>query len=160
MNILQRLEDLQITLAPPVSNNKPYGTYVVIGNMVFLSGHGPDRAGAKWKGGVGTSYSVEEGYTAARSCAVNLLSTLQAAVPDLNAVRIVKVTGFVQAPSGFAEQPQVINGCSDLLRELYGDERGKHARSAIGVASLPNDWPVEIEMIAEIVQAVTALTRT
>ncbi len=118
---------------------------------MFLSGVGPGQAGGRqWSGKVGRDYTTEEGYEAARGCALNLLGNLKSVIGDLDKVtRVVKVLGMVNADPEFTSPPAVINGCSDLLVELFG-ERGRHARSAVGMAALPNAIPVEIEMVVEV----------
>ncbi len=120
-------------------------------NLVFTAGHGPGRAdGTNIKGKLGVDLSIEQGYEAARVACVSLLSSLKAEIGDLNKVkRIIKVTGMVNSSADFYDQPKVINGCSDLLVEIFG-ERGKHARAAVGMVSLPSNIAVEIEMIVEI----------
>jgi enamine deaminase RidA (YjgF/YER057c/UK114 family) len=133
---------------------KPIANYVRTvrsGNMVYVAGTGPDHAGGKtWRGKVGREYSVEEGYQAAQACALNMLASLKVEIGELAKVkRIVKLLGMVNADPEFGDQPKVINGASDLLVELFGD-KGKHARSAVGMGSLPNRIPVEIEMIVEV----------
>ena len=133
---------------------KAAGTYepaIRVGNLVFVSGVGPRKDGALvYKGKVGRDISMEEGYAAAKLCAVNALGNIKAVVGDLDQVeRIVKVLGFVNAPEGFEKSPLVINGFSDLLVELWG-ERGRHARSAIGVAALPSNISVEVEMVVQL----------
>jgi enamine deaminase RidA (YjgF/YER057c/UK114 family) len=121
------------------------------GNMLFLAGHGPYRDGkCAYIGKLGQEYGVPEGYEASKLVALNCLATVKEALGDLDRVRrVVKVLGLVSSSPGFVEQPQVINGCSDLLVELYG-EAGRHARAAIGVAELPGGMPVEIEMVLEV----------
>lgn len=147
----QRIEDLGIELPeiPPSIAN--YVKTVQTGNLVFTSGHGPLQSdGTYLTGKLGASLNVEEGYAAARLTAVALLSSLRAEIGSLNRVaRIVKVTGMVNSDPNFTEQSQVINGCSDLLVEIFGD-RGRHARAAVGMASLPRGFAVEIEMIVEV----------
>jgi enamine deaminase RidA (YjgF/YER057c/UK114 family) len=147
----QRLKDLGIQLhtpAPPVAN---YVQAVRSGNLVFLAGHGPQKPDGSWvRGKVGRNMSLEEAEDAARLTAINLLCSLKAEIGDLNKVkRIVKVLGMVNSDESFTDQPKVINGCSDLLVSVFGD-RGKHARAAVGMASLPFGIPCEIEMIVEI----------
>lgn len=147
----QRLHDQGIELIKPT---KPVATYVKAvksGNLVFLSGHGPSRAdGTSIKGKVGSDLTLEQGREAARVAAISLLSTLKAEIGDLSRVtRIVKVTGMVNCTSDFYDQPEVINGCSDLLVEVFG-EKGRHARAAVGMASLPSNIAVEIDMIVEV----------
>ncbi len=150
-DVEQRLKELGITLTTP---SKPLANYVHAvrsGNLVFLAGHGPrDEQGKLITGKVGRDLDIAAGQHAARRTAISLLSSLKAEIGDLNKVkRIVKVLGMVNATEDFTQHPKVINGCSDLLVEVFGD-RGKHARAAVGMASLPMDIAVEIEMIVEI----------
>lgn len=135
-------------LPAPVAN---YVRAVRTGNLVFLAGHGPVRPdGTYIIGKVGEDLTVEEGYDAARLTALGLLASLRHEIGDLNRVRrVVRVFGMVNAPPDFTEQPNVINGCSDLLVEIFGDQ-GRHARAAVGMASLPIGIPVEIEMVVEV----------
>ena len=121
------------------------------GNLVFLSGVGPrDAEGSTLRGKLGQEVTVEEGYQAARLCALNLLANLKGIIGDLDKVKhVVKLLAMVNAAPDFTEQPAVINGCSDLLVEVLGD-KGRHARSAVGMGSLPGGMAVEIEMIAEV----------
>ncbi len=149
--IEQTLTKMGITLTVPA---KPLGNYVKAvrtGNLVFLAGHLPTRpGGTPIAGKLGKDLTVEQGYDAARQATISLLSTLKGELGDLSRVRrIVKVTGFVNAAPDFLDQPGVINGCSDLLVALFG-ERGKHARSVVGVAALPLNCAVEIELVAEV----------
>ena len=147
-----RLAELGITLPdapPPVASYVPF---VRTGNLLYLAGLGPaDRPdGTSPTGRLGQDLTVEEGYEAARLTGINLLARLRGAVGDLDRVRqIVKLLSMVNSTPEFRDQPAVANGCSDLLVEVFGD-RGRHARSAVGMASLPNNIPVEIEMIVEI----------
>ena len=150
-DVEQRLKELGIQLqtpAPPVAN---YVNAVRSGNLVFLAGHGPRKPdGSFMIGKVGRDIDLEEAKAAARLTSINLIASLKAEIGDLNKVkRIVKVLGMVNSDESFTEQPQVINGCSDLLVAIFGD-RGKHARSAVGMVSLPFGIPVEIEMIVEV----------
>ena len=147
----QRLADMDITLrtpGPPVAN---YVHAVRSGNMVYLAGHGPRIADGGWlTGKVGRDIDIEAGYAAARLTGINLLSSLKAEIGDLNRVRrVVKVLGMVNSDVSFTEQPSVMNGFSDLMVAVFG-ERGRHARSAVRMAALPFNIPVEIEMIVEI----------
>ena len=137
-----------ITPTPPIAN---YVKAVRVGNLVYLSGHGPDKPeGGMVTGKVGSDLTLEQARDAARLTGISLLSTLRAEVGDLNKVkRIVKLLGMVNAIPSFDQQPKVINGCSDLLVAVFGDN-GKHARSAVGMGSLPNNIAVEIEMIVEL----------
>jgi len=133
---------------------KPIANYVSAvrsGNLVFLAGHIPrDEKGAVMTGKVGRDATVASANQAARQTALALIATLKAEIGDLSRVkRIVRVGGFVNAVDDFKEQPQVMNGCSDLLVAVFG-ERGKHARAALGVASLPLGAVVEIEMVVEV----------
>jgi len=150
-DVEMKLKEMGIHLhtpAPPVAN---FVHSVRSGNLVFLAGHGPLKPDGSWvTGKVGRDMDVIEGKEAARLTAINLLSSLKAEIGDLNKVkRIVKVLGMVNSDESFTDQPQVMNGCSDFLVSVFGD-RGKHARSAVGMASLPFGIPVEIEMIVEV----------
>lgn len=151
MSAEARLADLGITLPVPPTPVASYVTFVRSGNLVFTSGHGPQRDDGSWiTGKVGTDLTVEEGAQAARRTAIGLLATLRAELGSFDRVtRIVKVLGMVNCPSDFTDHPAVINGCSDLLAAVFGDA-GRHARSAVGVASLPMGLAVEIELIAEV----------
>ena len=148
----ERLAELGITLPdapPPVASYVPF---VRTGNLLYLAGLGPaDRPdGTSPTGKLGQDLTIEEGYEAARLTGINLLARLRGAVGDLDRVKqIVKLLSMVNSTPEFRDQPAVANGCSDLLVEVFGD-RGWHARSAVGMASLPNNIPVEIEMIVEI----------
>jgi enamine deaminase RidA (YjgF/YER057c/UK114 family) len=136
-------------MSRPVAN---YVKYVRTGNLVFLSGHGPKHAnGDDITGKLGVDVSIEQGYAAARACGIQLLSTLKDACGgDLRKVkRIVKVLGMVNCSADFTQQPKVMNGFSDLMVVVFG-ERGKHARSAVGMYALPNNIVVEIEMVVEL----------
>ena len=147
-----RLAELGIELyqpPPPVAN---YVKAVQTGKLVFLAGHGPTKLDGSGylTGQVGTDLTIEEGYAAARLVGIALLSSLKAEIGDLSRVkRIVRVFGMVNAPAGFTQQPEVINGASDLFVAVFG-ERGKHARAAVGMASLPRNIAVEIEMVVEL----------
>ena len=146
-----RIKALGIQLITPTAPIANYVKSVRVGNMVYLSGHGPDKPGGGLvTGKVGAGLTAEQAKDAARLTGISLLSTLKAAIGDLNKVkRIVKVLGMVNAAPTFEQHPQVINGCSDLLVEVFG-ENGKHARSAVGMGSLPMNIAVEIEMIVEL----------
>ena len=146
-----RIKELGIQLikpTPPIAN---YVKAVRVGNMIYLAGHGPDKPeGGMITGKVGAELTPEQGRDAARLTGISLLSTLKGEIGDLNKVkRIVKVLGMVNAIPTFDKHPQVMNGFSDLMVEVFG-ENGKHARSSVGVASLPNNIAVEIEMIVEL----------
>ncbi|MTI22487.1 RidA family protein [Fulvivirga sp. RKSG066] len=147
----EKLEALGIALFTPAKPVANYVKAVRTGNLVFLEGHGPAKAdGTYIKGKLGKDLTVEEGYEASRNAAIALLSSLKAEIGDLSKVtRIVKVKGMVNCTPDFYDQPKVINGCSDLLVEVFG-EKGKHARAAVGKVSLPSNIAVEVEMIVEI----------
>jgi len=141
--------DLEIPPAP-----KPIGNFRnvrQVGSLLFISGQGPRRSdGTLMKGKVGNDVSVADAYDHARLTGLNILSVVRDAVGDLQRVKqVVKLLGLVNAVPDFVDHPAVINGCSDLFTEVFG-EIGQHARSAIGVASLPNNITVEIEAIIEI----------
>lgn len=143
-----KLEELSIRLESPPIPSGNYVPYRMVPPLLYLSGVTPKENGVlKYKGKVGQDLSKEEGYQAARQCIINQLATLQLALGDLNRViSIVKMDGFIHAASDFYELPYVLNGASDLLVEVFGD-KGVHARSAIGVASLPGGAAVEVELI-------------
>lgn len=145
-----KLKELKIELSPvekPIAN---YVHTVRTGNLLFLSGKGPSKEGIFITGKVGKDLTLEEGKAAARLTAINQLSVLKAELGNLNKVkRIVKVLGMVNCEADFKDHPKVINGFSDLMVEVFG-EKGKHARSAVGMCSLPNNMAVEIELIVEI----------
>ena len=146
-----RLKDLNITLPAPPQPVANYVNGVEAGNLIFLAGKGPRYAdGTEITGKLGQDVSIEKGYEGARLTAINQLAVLKAMLGDLRRVkRIVKVLGLVNSDPSFVDQPKVINGFSDLMVEVFG-ERGKHARAAIGVASLPRGQAVEIELVVEI----------
>ena len=149
--IAQRLQALGIQLPPVAVPAAAYVPYVQTGSLVFLSGHIAKRDGKPWVGQLGATISTAEGQAAARSVAIDLLGTLQAAVGDLQRVkRIVKVMSLVNSTGEFTEAHLVTNGCSQLLVEVFGPEVGAHARSAFGVAQLPLGSCVEIEMVVEV----------
>jgi len=147
----KRLEQLGIKIpevSPPVAN---YVRVVKSGNLLFLSGSGPKKAdGSYITGKLGKELTIEDGYQAAWLTGVNHIATLKSELGNLNRVkRIVKVLGMVNSTPEFRDQPKVINGFSDLMVEVFGD-RGKHARSAVGMAALPLGIAVEIELIVEV----------
>lgn len=145
----------ELGLSWPLQSPQPMANYVTVRrseNLLYLSGAGPFVEGkALYVGKVGKEISLEEAYEAARISAVNLLSVIHSEVGSLEQIRIVKLLGFVNSTEDFFKQPEVINGASDVLVELLG-ENGKHARSAIGTSVLPFNIPVEIELIAEIIE--------
>jgi enamine deaminase RidA (YjgF/YER057c/UK114 family) len=152
MRIEERLHDLGLTLPPPVQAppgvRLPFALVRVVGDRAVISGHGPqgpDGAFAGPFGKVGAEVSVEEGYRSARLTALSMLGSLARELGDLDRITAwVRVFGMVNSAPGFTSQPSVINGFSDLILELFG-ETGAHARSAVGMAALPFDLPVELE---------------
>jgi len=151
MSVYDKLQALNITLPPVAVPAAAYVPYVQTGKLVFLSGHIARKDGKPHVGQLGRNMSTDEGKAAARAIAIELIGTLQAACGgDLNRVRrIVKVMSLVNSTGDFTEQHLVTNGASELLGEVFGDA-GKHARSAFGVAQIPLDACVEIELIAEL----------
>ena len=150
--IIDRIKELGITLPESPSPVANYIPVVKTGNLIYLSGVGPaDKPdGTSYTGKLGKDLSIDQGYDAARLTAVNLRSRLNGFLDDLDQIKqIVKVLSMVNATPDFLDPPAVTNGCSDLLVEVFGD-KGRHARSAIGVATLPGGMPIEIELIAEI----------
>lgn len=149
----QQLARLGIVLPPPTPPIANFVTHVIEGNLLYLSGQGPREAdGFLHHGRVGEGVSIEEAYGHARLTGINLLSVIKDALGDLGRVkRVIKIFGMVNSVAGFADHPQVINGCSDLFIEVFG-ESGHHARSAVGLASLPGNITVEIEAILAIHQ--------
>jgi enamine deaminase RidA (YjgF/YER057c/UK114 family) len=145
-----RLKELNITLPsvpPPVAN---YVDSVRVGNLLFLAGNtaAPDW---KYKGKVGRDLTMQEGYDTARQVGLIMLAKVRAALGSLDRVkRVVKVLGMVNSAEGFGDQPKVINGFSDLMVEVFGEAIGKHARSAVGMAGLPFNNAVEVEMVVEV----------
>ena len=146
MSVEERLAELGIEL-PSIPT--PAGNYVhavQTGNLLYLAGKGPQNSTGK----VGADVSIDEAYAAARDTGLTLIAVMKEALGSLDRVtRIVKVLGMVNAVPEFEEQPKVINGCSDLFVEVFGD-KGRHARSAVGMGSLPNQISVEIECIVEV----------
>jgi enamine deaminase RidA (YjgF/YER057c/UK114 family) len=147
-----RLKQLGIELSAAPAPMANYVRAVQVGNLLFLSGHGPMKDGKlAYIGKLGRDMSVEEGRQSARAVGLGLLASAREALGSLDRVkRVVKVLGMVNSADGFVQQPQVINGFSDLMVEVFG-EAGRHARSAVGMAELPMGISVEIEMIVEVV---------
>ena len=146
-----KIKEKGIVLTTPSKPVANYVNAVRVGNLLFLAGKGPTKPdGSNITGKVGKDLTIEQGYEAARLTAINHLSVLKAELGSLNKVkRIVKVLGMVNCSEDFKDQPKVINGYSDLMVEIFG-EKGKHARSAVGMNSLPNGIAVEVEVIVEI----------
>jgi enamine deaminase RidA (YjgF/YER057c/UK114 family) len=150
MSVYDKLTRLGIALPPVSVPAAAYVPFVQTGKLVFLSGHLARKDGKPWVGQLGAGIDTAEGKLAARAIAVELLGTLHAAVGDLNKVtRIVKLMSLVNSTPAFTEQHLVTNGASELIAEVFGD-KGRHARSAFGVAQVPMGACVEIELIAEI----------
>jgi enamine deaminase RidA (YjgF/YER057c/UK114 family) len=151
MKTEQRLKQLGIELAKPTSPIANYVNAVRTGNLLYLAGKGPGLPGKPMPTGmVGRDLTIEQAYGYARETGLNLIAVMKAELGDLDRVkRIVKMLGMVNAVPEFGHQPEVINGCSDLFVEVFGD-RGRHARSAVGMGSLPRGIPVEIEVIVEV----------
>jgi enamine deaminase RidA (YjgF/YER057c/UK114 family) len=150
MSVYDRLKTLGITLPPVATPAAAYVPFVRTGSLVYLSGHTAKRDGKPWVGQLGTNMTTAEGKAAARAVAIDLMGTLHAALGDLNKVRrIVKLLGLVNSSSTFIEHHLVINGCSELLGEVFG-AAAPHARSAFGVAQIPTGSCVEVELIAEV----------
>jgi len=148
----QKLKQLGIDLGAVSAPVASYVNAVRTGNLLFLAGKGPrpDASGARPKGKVGREYTTEQAYQHARTVGLDLLAVMRAELGSLDRVkRVVKVLGMVNAVPEFTEHPKVINGCSDLFVEVFG-EAGRHARSAVGMGSLPMGIPVEIEAIVEV----------
>ena len=152
MSAEQRLKQLGIDLGKVSSPVANYVNAVRTGNLLFLAGKGPrpDASGKRPAGKVGRDYTAEEAYQHARTVGLDLIAVMKSELGSLDRVkRIVKVLGMVNAVPEFTDHPKVINGCSDLFVEVFGDA-GKHARSAVGMGSLPMAIPVEIECIVEV----------
>ncbi len=148
----KRLRQLGIELPPPPKPVAVYVPAVRVGNTLYSSGHGPRRAnGTLVQGRVGKELTLKQGYEAARLVGLNVLSSVRNTLGSLDkVVRLVKVLGMVNCTPDFAQQPKVINGFSELMVQVFGEEAGKGARSAVGMAALPSNIPVEIEAIFEV----------
>lgn len=149
-----RLKELGIELPPPPTPVGNYVAGVLVGNLLFMSGCGPRRNdGSAITGKLGIDLNTEEGYAAARVVALNMLANIRSVIGSLDRIeRVVKVLGMVNAAPDFNQMPKVINGFSDLFVEIFGAERGRGARSAVGMATLPNQIAVEVEMVLQISQ--------
>ncbi|MBB6576975.1 enamine deaminase RidA (YjgF/YER057c/UK114 family) [Comamonas odontotermitis] len=152
MSVYDQLKALNIELPPVRTPAAAYSPFAQTGNLVFISGHTASKNGQPWTGKLGKNIDTAEGKLAARAVAIDLLGTLQAAVGgDLNRVkRIVKLMSLVNSTEDFTEQHLVTNGASELIAQVFGPEKGAHARSAFGVAQVPRGACVEIELIAEV----------
>jgi len=148
MTIESRLKELGVELRAPGKPSGNYVSYVQTGNLLYLAGAGPNA-----KGKVGLDFTTEEAARFARNVAIQHIAVIKQALGDLDRVaRFVKVLGMVNAPPDFEHHPAVMNGYSDFMVEVFGD-KGRHARSAVGMASLPSGIPVEVEAIVEVVPA-------
>lgn len=147
----EKLKEMGIVLVEATSFHPAMAVGVITGNLLYLSGTTPpDQDGISWSGRVGETYSIEEGYQAARLCAIHQLAQAKSVLGELSRIsRVVKVLGMVNCVPGFTETPKVMHGLSELLFEVFG-ERGVHARSAVGLQALPGNAPIEVETIFEI----------
>ena len=152
MDIYDKLQELGIELPPPPPLGGIYKPAKQVGNLLYISGQGPTRNGVSLVSGkLGSERTIEEGQLAARLCVLNALSVLHEYLGDLNSIKsTVKLLVFVESAPGFGQQPEVANGASQLLVDIFGEERGKGARSAIGINELPGDISVEIEFVFEV----------
>ncbi len=148
----ERLRQLGLTLPPYSAPTANYAQYRLVGDMLYLAGQNPRlEDGTLYKGKLGSDLTTKEGYIHARQVGLNLLAVAKEALGDLDrVVAVVKVFGMVNATPYFTEHPMVINGCSDLMVEVFGKERGAHARSAVGFVSLPFGISVEIEAVMQV----------
>lgn len=151
MTIGEKLKSMGIALPPVPSPVAAYIPAIRVDDIVYTSGQLPIVSGElKFKGKLGKEISKEQGYEAAKICALNALSAIKGIIGDLDRIeQVVKVMGFVASTEGFTEQPGVVNGASEFLKELFG-EKAAHARSAVGVAELPLGATVELEMIVKV----------
>jgi enamine deaminase RidA (YjgF/YER057c/UK114 family) len=150
-NIEEQIKSLRLTLPPAPALGGVYKPVVISGKMLYVSGQGPlQNDGSYMLGKLGQELTIEQGYAAARQVGLTMLSTLKSEIGDLSQIkRLVKTLGMVNSTMDFHDQPKVINGFSELMVEIWGDDRGKGARSAVGMI-LPNNMAVEIEAIFEI----------
>jgi enamine deaminase RidA (YjgF/YER057c/UK114 family) len=147
----EKLREIGIELPEITPGHPAMAPGVITGNLLYLSGSTPPaQDGKAWSGRVGETYTVEEGYQAARLCAIQQLAQAKAVLGDLSRIRrVVKVLGMVNCAPGFGQTPQVVHGFSEFMLEVFG-ERGVHARSAVGLQALPSNVPIEVETIFEI----------
>ena len=150
-----RIQELHLTLPTPAKPVAKYKMTVQVGNMLYVSGHGPAKITDKTPvvGKVGSDLTLEQGKESARAVGLNILSTVRISLGSLDKVkRLVKTLGMVNCPADYKDQPQVINGFSELMAEVFGDDAGVGARSAVGMGSLPGNIAVEIECIFEVTE--------
>lgn len=152
-NAEARIQELKLTLPPPPKPVAKYKPAVQLGNVLYVSGHGPLKPDGQGMvtGRVGSAMTLEQGKEAARLVGLAILSTVRNTLGSLNKVkRLIKTLGMVNSTPEFKDHPQVINGFSELMAEVFGEEAGVGARSAVGMGSLPGDIPVEVECIFEV----------
>ncbi|MBR9998790.1 MAG: RidA family protein [Cyclobacteriaceae bacterium] len=149
----QRLEKLKLELPPAPEPMGVYRPFLIVGNLAYVSGHGPfTTSGNLIKGRIGADIDMDAGKAAAKQVGLSILSTLRHNLGTLNRIkRVIKVLGMVNAAENFQKHPYVINGCSELFAEVFGEENGIGVRSAVGMGSLPDNIPVEIEAVFELV---------
>lgn len=153
MDVYDRIKELGLTLGAPPPKGGIYSPVIPFADkLVYVSGTGDTDAQGKGSAGkLGKEFTVEQGQACARKCGLNILASLHHALGDLNRIRkFVKVLAFVASENDFHQQPQVVNGFSSLIRDVFGEEAGMPARSAIGVNVLPGNLPVEIEVLVEL----------
>lgn len=151
MDIVSRLKEQGITLPPAGKPSHAYVHVRQVGNLLYVAGHSPKKDGQyPYLGKLGTEVTIEQGQECARNCVVNCLASVHAHLGDLNRIKsVVKLVGYVASAPSFTRQPEVINAASDLLIAVFGED-GRHARTSVGVAVLPGDIPVEIDMVLEV----------
>ena len=149
----EKLNQLNLDLPPAPAPLGVYKPFLIVGRLVYVSGHGPLQSdGTLIKGRIGKDIDIEAGKLAARQVGLAILSTLKTNLGNLNRIkRVIKVLGMVNATEDFTKHPYVINGCSELFAEVFGEENGVGVRSAIGMGSLPDNIPVEIEAVFELI---------
>jgi enamine deaminase RidA (YjgF/YER057c/UK114 family) len=148
----QRFEQTGLTLPPAPKPLGVYKPFLIDGNHLYVSGHGPFKPdGSLIKGRIGDTLDIEKGKEAARQVGLAILSTIKTSLGSLDKIkRVIKVLGMVNCTPGFEKHPYVINGCSELFKKVWGDENGVGVRSAVGMGSLPDNIPVEIEAMFEL----------
>ncbi len=149
----EKLSQLKLELPPAPEPLGVYKPFLIVGRLVYVSGHGPIKSdGSLMKGKVGKDMDMEEGKKAARQVGLAILSTLKSNLDNLNRIkRVIKVLGMVNSTTDFTKHPYVINGCSEVFAEVFGKENGVGVRSAVGMGSLPDNIPVEIEAVFELI---------